>query len=221
MHVQVRRPGHGAGPPLKVGILGGAFNPPHLGHLICAQEALVRLELDRVLLVPFGEPPHRELPEDPGAEARFEMCSLVASEDPSLEASRLEIDRPGPSYTVDTLSGLRDAAPEDSHVLILGGDQLAALPSWREPERVLELATVSGVPRGEYTRERIEGDLGSLAGADAVRFFDMPAVEISSTLVRDRAARGEPIRYLVPDSVAEYIATKGLYGASTMVGSEG
>ena len=220
MHLQVRRPGHGAGPPLKVGILGGAFNPPHLGHLICAQEALLRLELDRVLLVPFGEPPHRELVDDPGAEARFEMCSLAASESPVLEASRLEIDRRGPSYTVDTLSGLRDAATEDSHFLILGGDQLAALPSWREPERVLELATVAGVPRGEYTRERIERDLGSLPGAFAVRFFEMPAVEVSSTLVRARAARGEPIRYLVPDSVVDYISDRGLYGASATVGAD-
>ena len=220
MHLQVRRPRVGAGPPLTVGVFGGAFNPPHLGHLICAQEALVRLELDRVLLVPFGEPPHRVLDDDPGAEVRLELSERAAAGDSRLQVSRVEIDRAGPSYTVETLAGLRASSPDDELVLILGGDQLAALPGWREPERVLGLATVAGVPRGQFTRERIEASLAALPRADRIRFFEMPTVDVSSSLVRERAARGEPIRYLVPDSVADYISSKGLYGASAAVGAD-
>ena len=124
----------------RVGILGGAFNPPHLGHLVCAQEAQVQLELDRVVLVPVGQAPHRTIADDPGAEARLEMAELAVEGDPSLSVSRIELDRPGPSYTADTLAALRERAPDDELTLILGGDQAAALPSWHEPERVLELA---------------------------------------------------------------------------------
>jgi nicotinate-nucleotide adenylyltransferase len=198
---------------LRVGILGGAFNPPHIGHLVCAQEALARLELERVVLVPFGQPPHRELDDDPGAEARLEMVELAIADDERFEASRIEIDREGPSYTVDTLAQLREESPDDELFLILGGDQAAALPAWHEPERVLELATPAVFSRETWGRNAVGIKIGRLPGAERVRYLDMPAIQVSSTLVRRRVRERLPIRYLVPDKVADYIVTNGLYGA--------
>jgi nicotinate-nucleotide adenylyltransferase len=197
---------------LRVGILGGAFNPPHIAHLVCAQEALLRLELDRVVFVPVGEAPHRELPEDPGPEARLEMVELAIADDDRFATSRIEIDREGPSYTVDTLAQLHDAAPDDELFLILGGDQAAALASWHEPERVLESATVAVFERMSWGRNAIVIKIGRLPGAERMRYLDMPLIQVSSSAIRRRVREGEPIRYLVPDKVVDYIATNELYG---------
>jgi nicotinate-nucleotide adenylyltransferase len=199
---------------LRLGILGGAFNPPHIGHLVCAQEAYVQLELDRVLFVPFGDPPHRRLEQDPGPEARLEMCERAIGADDRFELSRVEVDRDGPSYTVDTL---RELAGSDELVLILGGDQAANLRAWREPEEVLSLATVAAVARTGFSRDGIAVTLAGLRGAERMRYFDMPRIEVSSSLIRRRASAGQPIRYLVTDPVAEYIAEHGLYGAPSEV----
>jgi nicotinate-nucleotide adenylyltransferase len=204
---------------LRVGILGGVFNPPHIGHLVCAQEALVRLRLDRVVLVPVGEAPHREVEDDPGAGARLEMCELAAGAAEWLAVSRIELDRPGPSFTADTLAELRIRRPEEDVVLILGGDEVAALPSWHEPERVLELATVAGVERQGGARRDILERISALRGSESVEFFDMPRVDVSSSLVRRRVAEGLPIRYLVPDAVADHIALRGLYRAPARAGT--
>jgi nicotinate-nucleotide adenylyltransferase len=200
---------------LRVGILGGVFNPPHVGHLICAQEALCELELERVVLVPAGEAPHREIEQDPGAETRLEMCALAVSGDDRLGASRVELDRPGPSYTADTLRDLHERSPEDQLFVILGGDQAAELPSWHEPAEVLRLATVAVVEREGSGRDEVARRLSGLAGAEGLAFFDMPRVDVSSTLVRERAAEGRPIRYLVPDEVASFVEARRLYGAPT------
>lgn len=197
---------------MRVGILGGAFNPPHIGHLACAQEALVQLELERVILVPFGEAPHRDLEQDPGAEARVEMCERAISRDERFEVSRAEVDRAGPSFTVDTL---RQLSGDHELVLILGGDQAANLPTWREPEEVLALATVAAVERTGYSRDAIAVMTSGLRGAERMRFFEMPRIGISSSLVRRRVSEGLPIRYLVPEPVEEYISEHGLYGAPT------
>jgi nicotinate-nucleotide adenylyltransferase len=199
---------------LRVGILGGAFNPPHVGHLVCAQEAVVQLELDKLVLMPVGQAPHRELEQDPGAEARLEMVELAAGDDDRFEVSRAELDRSGPSYTVDTLRELRASSPDDELFLILGGDQAAALPGWHEPEEVLALATVAVVERTNWSRNAIGIKVGRLRGAERIRYLDMPIVQVSSSLVRRRVAEGRPIRYLVPDKVAGYIESHGLYGAA-------
>ena len=205
---------------MRVGILGGAFNPPHVGHLVCAQEALVQLRLDKVVFVPMGRAPHREIEQDPGAEERVRMCEDAVAGDERFAVSRVEADRPGPSYTVDTLRELRDSAPDDDLFLILGGDQAAALPSWREPEKVLDLATVAAVDRTGWSRERIAVKIASLKGAERVVFFDMPRIDVSSTLVRHRAAAGKPVRYLVPGGVAEYLERKGLYRSPAPVAAD-
>lgn len=201
---------------MRVGVFGGAFNPPHLGHLVCAQEALVRLELDLVVWVPVGDPPHRRLEGDPGAEARVTMCEYAVSGDERFGLSRVEVDRGGKSYTVDTLRAFHESDPERSLVLLLGGDQAAALPSWHDAAGVVALVAELGVAeRGEARREGIAAAVASVQGASAkLRFFDMPRIDVSASLVRRRAADGEPIRYLVPDRVASYIGAQSLYGAA-------
>jgi nicotinate-nucleotide adenylyltransferase len=204
---------------LRLGILGGAFNPPHTGHLVCAQEALMQLELDKVLFVPVGQAPHRQLEGDPGAEERLEMVELATADDERFEASRVEIDREGPSYTSDTLRGLREAAADDELFLILGGDQAATLAAWHEPEAVLELATVAVFERISWSKNAIGIKVGRLRGGQAIRYLDMPLIQISSSAIRRRAAEGKPIRYLVPDKVAAYIEANGLYGASISEGA--
>jgi nicotinate-nucleotide adenylyltransferase len=200
---------------LRVGILGGAFNPPHIGHLVCAQEVVLQLALERMLLVPTGQAPHREIEQDPGGEARLEMCELGVDEDDRFEVSRAEIEREGPSYTVETLRALHEEGPDDELFLLLGGDQAADLPKWHEPEEVLKLATVAVVPRTGFHREAIAVKIASVKGAAAVRFFDMPRIDVSSSLVRRRVGEGKPIRYLVPDKVEAYIDEHGLYKVST------
>ena len=197
---------------MRIGLFGGAFNPPHLGHLVCAQEAHAQLELDVVVWVPVGQAPHREIPQDPGAEVRFQMCDYATAADERFGLSRIEIDRDGPSYTVDTLQALRERSPDDELVLILGGDQAAAIPTvWHEPDEVLRLATVAVAERVGADRDRVED---ALANKAEVLFFDMPRIDVSSTMVRERAASGRPIRYLVPDKVANFIGAQSLYGAS-------
>jgi nicotinate-nucleotide adenylyltransferase len=200
---------------LRVGILGGAFNPPHIGHLVCAQEALVQLQLERVLFVPVGQAPHRELEGDPGPETRLEMVELAIADDARFAVSRVEIDRDGPSYTVDTLRQLRAAAPDDELFLVLGGDQAAALSDWHEPEQVLELAQIVVVERTNWSRNAIGIKVGRLRGAERIRYLDMPIIQVSSTSIRRRVAAGQPIRYLVPDMVANHMDANDLYGAAS------
>jgi nicotinate-nucleotide adenylyltransferase len=197
---------------LRVGILGGAFNPPHIGHLVCAQEALIQLELDTVVWVPVGEAPHRKLEDDPGPEARLEMVELTIADDERFSASRMEIDRDGPSYTLDTLDELHEQSSKDELFLILGGDQAAALATWHEPEKVLERATLAVFERMSWGRNAIVIKIGRMPGAERVRYLDMPLIQVSSSAVRRRVSDGVPIRYLVPDKVVEYIATHELYG---------
>jgi nicotinate-nucleotide adenylyltransferase len=199
---------------VRVGIYGGVFNPPHHGHLVAAQEAHAQLDLDVVVWIPAGEAPHRPIESDPGAEARFEMVEMATAADERFRVSRIELEREGPSYTADTLQQLREREPEAELFLILGGDQALALPSWHEPERVLELATLAVFGRGSSTRNAIQITIGRMRGADRMRFLEMPRIDISSTLVRQRAAAGKPIRYLVPDKVANFIGAQSLYGAS-------
>jgi nicotinate-nucleotide adenylyltransferase len=203
----------------RVGILGGAFNPPHLGHLCLAQEAHARLGLDRVLLVPFGQAPHRVVAADAGREERMRMTRLAVGGDERLGVSAIEVDRPGPSYMADTLVLLRETMPAAEPTLILGADQATRLRTWRDPERVLDLARVAVADREGAGRDDVVAALDGLAGAERIEGFALPRIDVSSTLVRERVAAGLPIRYLVPDAVADHIAAQGLYGAATAAGA--
>jgi nicotinate-nucleotide adenylyltransferase len=199
----------------RVGLFGGTFNPPHMAHLVCAQEALVQLGLDRVLLVPAGEPPHKAVEADPGVAHRVAMCELAVAGDERLGVSRADAERTGPAYTVELLRALREATPGDELSFIVGGDMAYSLPAWREPEEVLALARLAVAEREGVRRADIAERLSGLAGApERIDFFDMPRLDISSSLLRRRAAAGGPLRYLVPDAVAEYIVRERLYTAS-------
>ena len=173
----------------------------------------MQLELDRVVFIPVGVPPHRELEYDPGAERRLEMVELAVAEDERFAASRIELDREGPSYTADTLEQLRSESPEDELFLILGGDQAASLATWHEPEKVLEQATLVVFDRSSWGRNAIGIKIGRLRGAERVRYLDMPLIQVSSSGIRRRVREGTAIRYLVPDKVADYISSNDLYGA--------
>ena len=195
---------------MKVGLLGGTFNPPHIGHLVCAQEALHELELDRVLLVPVNEPPHKGVEADPGVEHRVELCRRAAESEERLEVSLVDAEITGPSYTVGTLRRLHERCPGDDLTFIVGGDMAFSLPTWREPEAILELAELGVAEREGVRRADISERLGSLP-LDRIRFFDMPRLDISSSLIRRHVAAGRPIRHLVPEGVREYIDQAGLY----------
>jgi nicotinate-nucleotide adenylyltransferase len=195
----------------RIGLLGGTFNPPHLAHLVCAQEAHERLGLDRVVFVPVFQPPHKQVEADPGVEHRVALCERAIGDDERFAVSRVEADRPGPSFTVDTLRRLNESNPQDELTFIIGGDMAQALPTWHEPESVLALAELGVAEREGVRRADITERLTGLAGADRIRFFDMPRLDISSSLIRRRVAAGRPIRFLVPDAVAGYIAEHRLY----------
>ena len=196
---------------MRLGILGGTFNPPHLGHLVCAQEAHRELALDRVLFIPARIPPHKPVEHEPGPEHRLELCRLAVAGDERFAVSDTELQRAGPSFTLDTLKMLSTQAPQDELFLILGGDIAAGLADWHQPEQVLELATVAIAERRGTSRDAVDRTLSGLRGGERARFFAMPRIEISSTMVRHRVGAGQPIRYFVPDQVEDYIQQHGLY----------
>jgi nicotinate-nucleotide adenylyltransferase len=195
----------------RIGILGGTFNPPHIAHLVCAQEARHQLGLDRVLLMPVSVPPHKEAEDDPGAEVRLELCRAAVAGEDGIEVSALEIERGGASYTVDTLRDIHAREPEDDLTFIVGADMAFGLPAWREPEAVLELATLAVAGRSGVERKDIVERLAPIGRSERVVFFDMPRLDVSSSGIRRRVAEGAPVRHLVPDAVAARIADRGLY----------
>jgi nicotinate-nucleotide adenylyltransferase len=196
----------------RIGILGGSFNPPHLAHLVCASEAAAQLGLDRVLLTPVAAPPHKDAERDPGARERLELCRLAIAGDERLDVCELEVTRGGSSYTVDTLRELHARTPEDHLTFIAGGDIALGLPDWHEPEAVLGLARLAVAQRSGSHRDDVAARIAQhFPDAPPPRFFDMPRLDISSSQIRRRIAEGRPIRYLVPDPVAERIARGRLY----------
>jgi nicotinate-nucleotide adenylyltransferase len=194
-------------------VLGGAFNPPHIGHLVLAQEAAAQLGLDRVLLVTSGEAPHRRIEPEPGPGTRLEMTRIAAAGNGLLEASDVETSREGPSYTVRTLELLTEQRPGDELWFLMGADVAAHLETWREPQRVLELARLGIAARPGTELDEAMAALERLGGAEREEVVRMPEVGVSSTRIRRRIAQGRPIRYLVTDEVLEFIEAEGLYRA--------
>jgi nicotinate-nucleotide adenylyltransferase len=195
----------------SLGILGGTFNPPHEGHLRCARQALAQLGLDRVALVPVRVPPHKDSPDDPGAEHRLAMCRLAVAGDDRLAVSELELRRAGPSYTVDTLRALREEDPGRELTFVLGADMARTLARWREPREILRLARLAVAERDGTARREIRAAVAELDAEPRIDFLDMAPIDVSSSAVRERVAAGEPITDLVPAAVADYIAAHDLY----------
>jgi nicotinate-nucleotide adenylyltransferase len=201
----------------RIGILGGTFNPPHLAHLELARHAVRELALERVLLMPARLPPHKTAAADPGAARRLEMCRLLVADEATVDVSALELERDGPSYTVDTLRALHAAHPRISLTFILGADIARTLPTWREPHELLALCELAVALRAARTSGEVMVAIAPLlhrgAGEDRVRFLSMPPLDISSSLVRERLTRGESIVQLVGPTVAAYVDRNQLYRA--------
>ncbi|HEX5982968.1 MAG TPA: nicotinate-nucleotide adenylyltransferase [Solirubrobacterales bacterium] len=194
-----------------IGVLGSAFNPPHLGHLALAQEAFWQLGLEEVVLVPTGDAPHKRIADDPGREVRMEMTRLAAAEDSRFSVSSLEVDREGPSYTYETLEALAEERADRKLVFVMGADAAVGLESWREPERVVELASLAVARRAGVSDAEVTATMRSLGCEERATMLEMPQFGVSSSAVRERAKQGRPLRYLVPDAVAELIEAKGVY----------
>jgi nicotinate-nucleotide adenylyltransferase len=194
-----------------VGVLGSAFNPPHLGHLALAQEALWQLGLDEVVLMPTGEAPHKRIVDDPGREQRLAMTRLAAADDSRFSVSTLEVDREGPSYTYETLRLLAEERGDTELVFVMGADAAVGLESWREPRRVVELARLAVARRAGVSDAEVGAVLRSLDAEGRATMLEMPQFGVSSSAVRERAAAGRPLRYLVPEAVARFVEEKGIY----------
>ena len=199
-------------PAAGIGVLGSAFNPPHLGHLALAQEALWQLGLSEVVLMPTGDAPHKRIADDPGREQRLAMTRLAAADDSRFSVSTLEVDRDGPSYTYETLELLARERGDTELVFVMGADAAVGLESWRRPERVVELARIAVARRAGISEADVAAVMRSL-GADQGKatMLEMPQFGVSSSAVRERAAAGRPLRYLVPEPVARYIEEKDVY----------
>jgi nicotinate-nucleotide adenylyltransferase len=194
-----------------IGVLGSAFNPPHLGHLALAQEAAWQLGLAEVILVPTGQAPHKRIADDPGREERMEMTRLAAADDERFSVSALEVEREGPSYTYETLEALAEERGDRELVFVMGADAAVGLESWRDPERVVELAGLAVARRAGVSDADVAVAMRSLGCEGRATMLEMPQFGVSSSAVRERARQGRPLRYLVPDAVADFIAERGIY----------
>lgn len=193
-----------------VGIMGGTFDPIHYGHLAIAEEARVALRLDQVLIVPAARQPLKRGLHAASGQQRFEMAQLACADNAGFEVSRIELDRPGLSYTVTTLEELRAAHTGELH-FILGADALAELPRWHAVARILSLARVVAVSRPGFAPDMAALARGLPQLRERLTLLEGPRLDISSTTLRQRVAEGRPIRYQTPDAVVSYITERGLY----------
>ncbi len=199
---------------MKLGIMGGTFDPIHNGHLLIAQEAGWRLGLERVLFIPTGDPPHKQSQLVAPAECRLAMVRLATADNPLFEVSTIEVEREGFSYTADTLADLHVRyGPQTELFFIVGADAAADLLSWYQPEQVLQLARLIVADRPGYSLplEKLRAGLPNTNLSERLLTLDVPLVEIASHELRARITEGAPVKYLVPDEVADYISRKKLY----------
>ncbi|HSL77813.1 MAG TPA: nicotinate-nucleotide adenylyltransferase [Candidatus Limnocylindrales bacterium] len=204
----------GRADPLRgaTGIFGGTFDPIHIAHLAVAEAARDTFGLRRVLFIPAAQPPHKPGGAITPVEHRLAMVEAAVAANPAFEVSRIEVDRAGPSYTVDTLGALCEADPADHLALILSAESYSELSTWHEPRRILDLADLIVAPRDGYA----DADPNLVpsqfpAAPAAIAFLDGPHIRLSASEIRGRAAEGRSVRYLVPDAVAAYIGDHGLY----------
>ena len=200
--------GASTGNKLRVGVMGGTFDPIHHGHLVAASEAAHRFGLDEVVFVPTGEPWQKAGRKISPAEDRYLMTVIATAANPRFTVSRADIDRAGPTYTIDTLRDMRGDYPDADLYFITGADALSSIMSWHDWEDMFALAEFVGVTRPGYelTEDMLPADI-----QERVHLLDIPAMAISSTDCRERAAAGRPVWYLVPDGVVQYIAKHRLY----------
>jgi len=194
---------------LRLGVMGGTFDPVHHGHLVTAEEALVQFELDRVVFIPTGRPWMKEGRQVSPAEDRYLMTVIATASNPRFSVSRLEVEREGPTYTVDTLRALADEHPDAELFFVTGADAMLEILHWKDTHEILSLAHFIAATRPGYDLSAFEAEQ---AAANArVSMMQVPALAISSTDIRERVRDGRPIRYLVPEGVKSYIEKAGLY----------
>ena len=196
---------------MRIGIFGGTFDPIHYGHLVAAEEARAILGLERVLIVPAGQPPHKTARPITPAEHRVAMVQLAIASNPHFVLSRVDLDRPGPHYSVDMVARLRRALGPGEVFFIVGMDSLMQLPTWHEPERLIGLCYIVGVNRPGYTYDLAPLERAVPGIASHIRIVEAPQLEISSHELQERVRRGLPIKYQVPEPVEEYILQHKLY----------
>jgi len=191
---------------MNLGIFGGTFNPPHIGHLLTAERVGDALQLDSVLFIPSFISPHKQEGEERTAEHRLAMTRLAAAENPRFAVSDIEVRRPGPSYTIETVRSLRHERPEDRFFLIIGMDNYITFHLWREANELVRAVSLVVMNRPSYPKR-----MNEVIGTDRVMFTDVPDIDISSSDIRCRVREGRSIRHLVPASVETYIVEHGLY----------
>jgi nicotinate-nucleotide adenylyltransferase len=190
----------------RIGVMGGTFDPIHYGHLAAANEAGIAFDLDEVIFVPTGQPWQKSGQPIAPAQDRYLMTVIATAANPLFSVSRIEVDRPGDTYTVDTLRELRkERGPDAQFFFIIGADALSGLHTWRSPDELLSMTHFIGVTRRGH--QLAAGALGS----ESFSLMEMPTLDISSSICRERVRAGLPITYLVPDSVISYISKRGLY----------
>ncbi|MCC6499733.1 MAG: nicotinate-nucleotide adenylyltransferase [Anaerolineales bacterium] len=198
--------------PTRIGLFGGTFDPPHLGHLILASEAQLQLQLDRMLWILTPEPPHKQDQPITATEHRLAMVQLAIADNPAFELSRVELDRPGPHYTVDTIKLLAEQNLNAELVPIIGGDSLNDLPKWHKPKELLYACHWVGVMRRPHEESRLDDLERELPGIRSkVHYVDAPLLEIASREIRSRIAEGKSVRYYLPSTVYDYINKHHLY----------
>ncbi len=201
---------------MRLGIYGGTFDPVHYGHLLLAEQCREQCALDEVWFIPAGAPPHKDSTNITPAKARIDMLDFALAGIPEFAVSTIEVEREGPSYTVDTLQSLVDEDNSHELFLLIGADSLKDLPTWRQPERIRELATVVAVNRGNFDEQQLREQVSLLGkrAAERTRIVEMPGVDISATDIRRRASEGRSVRFLTPRPVVHYISEHGLYRES-------
>jgi nicotinate-nucleotide adenylyltransferase len=196
----------------RVGVIGGTFDPIHLGHLIIAEEARTHLNLNRVVFVPAGQPPHKSVHQISSPERRLEMVRLAISNNEHFEVSRVDMDRMGPCYTVDTIRLLQETWGADTEIyFLIGSDSLVDLPTWHQPAQLLRLCHIVAVQRPGHQVDLRELDRLLPGAAPAIQQIDTPTLDISSTEIRHRVRKQGSIRYLVPAAVEHYIHQNRCY----------
>ena len=198
---------------MRLGVMGGTFDPIHHGHLVAASEVQTRFGLDEVVFVPTGQPWQKDEREVSPAEHRYLMTVVATASNPRFTVSRVDIDRPGPTFTIDTLRDLRAQRPDAELFFITGADALAQILSWKDADELFDLAHFIGVTRPGYVLSE------SGLPADRVTLQEVPAMAISSTDCRARVERAEPVWYLVPDGVVQYVNKYRLYAAGSPAGA--
>ena len=198
---------------MKTGMLGGTFDPVHLGHLSIAEEAMISQGLSQVIMIPAGQPAFKSNKKVAQAEHRLAMLRLAVEGRSNLHVSEIEIKRPGPSYTIDTIAQLRKSSGAESDLyFIVGWDSLMQLPEWREPSRIIEMCKLIAVPRPGYRRpdmKMLEEEIPGITQRTVL--LDKPRIDLSASNIRNMVAEGEPIDRFVPASVVEYIKKYNLY----------